>query len=278
MKNNYDKMAMSLRYWLLGKEWHQALKAMEFAAKFHKGTRKDGITKEFEHQIFQAHIVRTYYKMLQFPELTMIVIFLHDLMEDYDISREEIVALFGEQVAVSVERMTKVYRGVKKDNKVYYTELAEDIIASVAKIIDRLHNLSSMDGVFTLEKQESYIVETEELVMPLIKAARRNFPEQELVYEALKIFLRQQISLYRSMHNLLIQTHIKIKDRPERTPNGKVPTIREQEIIDMLNDGYTYIEIQTELKVAPRDISDTKKIYPELVNTDTSRTQKKIRH
>lgn len=35
-----SKLFVSVRYWLLGREMHTALAAMEFAAKFHTGLRK----------------------------------------------------------------------------------------------------------------------------------------------------------------------------------------------------------------------------------------------
>ena len=50
-KTTYDKLLVSLRYWLLGREFYTALKAPRYAADYHTGLRKDGVTPEFEHQL-----------------------------------------------------------------------------------------------------------------------------------------------------------------------------------------------------------------------------------
>lgn len=54
-----------------------------------------------------------------------------------------------------------------------------------------------MGAAFSISKQLSYLVETEELVLPMIKAASRSFPVQEAAFENAKLALRSQISLAR---------------------------------------------------------------------------------
>lgn len=54
-----------------------------------------------------------------------------------------------------------------------------------------------MGNAFTVSKQLSYLRETEELVLPMIKAASRKFPLQEGAFENAKLCLRSQISLAR---------------------------------------------------------------------------------
>jgi (p)ppGpp synthase/HD superfamily hydrolase len=201
--NNFEKMSASIRYWMLGKEWYLALKAMEFAAKYHTGLRKDGVTKEFEHQVRQAHIIRTHYKNILHPEETMCVVWLHDVMEDYHVTHETLADLFGVRIADAVRKMSKYFNGIKLNDEVYYSIIGDCVLCSVAKPVDRVDNVSSMDGVFTLEKQESYIKVTKDYTLPMMKAARRKFPEQELFYEAMKLTLNQQITLYESMHKLI---------------------------------------------------------------------------
>ncbi len=155
MKNNYEKLVSSLRYWVQGKEWFEVAKAIEYACKLHTGFRKDNVTKEFEHQIFQTHMVRTYHKNLVLPKETMMVALLHDVREDYDISNEEIENLFGLDVARGVESMTKVFNKIKKDTIIYFEELSKCPMGSICKGTDRVHNQASMDGVFKLEKQNT---------------------------------------------------------------------------------------------------------------------------
>lgn len=57
-----------------------------------------------------------------------------------------------------------------------------------------------MIGVFDRDKQNEYIFETNEYVIPMIKKARRLFPQQEPAYENAKHFLRCQVELIKAIH------------------------------------------------------------------------------
>lgn len=199
----HTKHRIALRYWLQGAgrtdpRWYEALRAMEFGAKHHVKVRKDGFTPEFSHQIAIAHHVRTLAD-LRSPQDTVSAVFLHDVREDYDVGDEEIRAKFGAAVADPVERLTKVFRGQKKDTATYFGEIAGCPVASVVKGADRIHNLSSMVGVFTREKQASYVEEGETWFLPMLKEARRNFPDQERAYENLLLTLRVQIATIKGL-------------------------------------------------------------------------------
>jgi (p)ppGpp synthase/HD superfamily hydrolase len=190
-----QKRLIVLRSWLGAKEYFRALKALEFALSYHTGTRKDGVTPEYAHQILIAMYMKTLSKGLLFPEETFITIFCHDLVEDHDVSIQYITEKFDEKSGYAVELLTKLDFGIEKPPEYYYNEIATDPIASVAKGGDRIHNIQSMPTVFTREKQKEYIVETETLVLPMIKRAKRNFPEQESIYENIKLVLISQIEL-----------------------------------------------------------------------------------
>ena len=134
-----------------------------------------------------------------YPEETICVIFLHDTVEDYDVTEQQLTELFGERVAKATMRMSKVIRGVKTPNDIYYKDMTECPIASSAKGCDRVHNLMTMVGGFKPEKQSSYIDETMDFVVPMLKEARRIFPKQEPLYENIKFVMTNQITLYREM-------------------------------------------------------------------------------
>lgn len=191
----YEKLRLAVRYWLLGRRYTLALRAMEYAAGFHTGTRKDG-APEFSHQVWQVAYLRTMEPMLLHPEETIATVFLHDLVEDYPVSLSDIASRFGSRIAAAVDAMSKVVEGQKKSGAVYFPELAADPIASVAKGVDRVHNHKTMIGGFSSLKQRDYLGETEADILPMLKAARRAHPEQELVYENIKHMLIQQIELY----------------------------------------------------------------------------------
>lgn len=196
----FQKREISLRYWLLGRGYTNAVKAMEFGQAYHTGFRKDGVTPEFDHQISIAQYVRTMISGLSHPEETLCTVFLHDVREDFDVSDGEIRSEFGDQVADAVETMTKKFRGVSKRSEDVFASIAANSIASVAKGADRIHNHQTMVGVFSDEKQRKYMEETKAYFFPMLKAARRKFVEQEPVYENIKHMLVSQIELIQAIH------------------------------------------------------------------------------
>lgn len=196
---NYGKQRLALRYWLLGRGFTQASRAMDFAEAYHCGTRKDGVTAEFAHQVEIVSYLRSLLPHLLHGEETLVAAFLHDVREDYDVSDEEIRSLFGPRVADAVDAVTKTFRGVRRDDVALFERIATDPIASILKPADRGHNQNTMVGVFSPEKMSAYIAETEELFLPMIRRARRTFPEQEPAYENAKLVLVSQMNLVRAI-------------------------------------------------------------------------------
>lgn len=198
--SKFMKREVSLRYWLQGAGYFRALEAMEFAKGFHTGVRKDGVTPEFDHQLSIGQYVRTLFPGLTHPEDTIATVFLHDIREDYGVGADVIESRFGTMVSAAVEAMTKEFRGVKKDIAWTFRDISENDIASIAKGADRIHNFSSMVGVFSIPKQKEYIKEGKDWFLPMLKSARRRFPQQEPAYENIKMVLLSQMNLIEAIH------------------------------------------------------------------------------
>lgn len=200
-RTQFEKLEISLRYFLLGREYYDAARALEFAKKYHTGVRKDGITPEIQHQIEIVHFLRTLLPSFIYPQEVLIAGFLHDTCEDYpEVTPEIIEKNFGSRVAHSVSLLNK-------NGKVlpyYFEQIANDEIASIVKGADRIHNLQSMIGVFTPEKQMNYMLEVQEHFLPMLKAARRKFPQQEAAYENIKHLLNSQLELISALHSQTI--------------------------------------------------------------------------
>lgn len=190
---DFEKLRVSLRYFLLGREYYMAADALEFGAQYHVGTRKDGVTPEFQHQIEIAHYIRTLLPSLMFPEDTIAAVLLHDVSEDYGISNAIIANRFGTKVARATFLMDK-------HSNANFSAIGEDPIASVAKGGDRCHNLQTMIGVFTSAKQRQYVDEAKTKFMPMLKEARRLFPKQELAYENIKHVMSSQLELLEALN------------------------------------------------------------------------------
>lgn len=199
MLNQYEKLQISLRYFLLGKEFYETARSLEFAAKYHTGFRKDGVTPELQHQVEIVHYLRTLLPSFIYPEDTLTSGVLHDTDEDYPESKPEIVKNFRPRVV----RSTSLLNKNGKTKEYYFSEIANDEIASIVKGADRIHNMQSMIGVFNCGKQIDYVAEVETYFLPMLKIARRNFPQQETAYENIKHVLVSQIELIKELHKHL---------------------------------------------------------------------------
>ncbi len=175
----------------MGKGFFQAADALEFGGSYHTGLRKDGITPEFQHQVEITHYLRTLIPLLMFPEETLTASLLHDVTEDHGVTSSTITERYGHRVSLAVQLLDK--NGKSPD--FYFSEIANNPIASIVKGGDRMHNIQTMVGVFSPEKQLKYINEVEDHFLPMLKIARRKFVSQESAYENIKHILTSQIEL-----------------------------------------------------------------------------------
>lgn len=196
--NRYDKLFISLKYYLLGRKYYTALKALEFSRKLY-GTemRKDGITPSFQHPV-EIALYLTTLKDIENEELCLIAALTHDNVEDQT-TRENIEVHFGKEVERIVWLLTKEYQGSKKDTKQYFEDIANDPVASIVKASDRIHNFNSMVGVFSKKKQEEYLEEVETYFLPMIKKAKNNFPTQTQAYMNAQHMLKSQINFVKAI-------------------------------------------------------------------------------
>lgn len=207
MENNFEKLKIALRYFLAGghsacqiddqarKKYSDAMTVLEWAETIHSGKRKSG-EPEFIHQVQMAHHVRSYWLSLSNPIDTIISSIVHDLMEDYPEAKWP--ELHSDEWSKYSLKLSKIRSGAKIPMDIYFGELSKCPVCSVVKGIDRINNLQSMLNVFSIEKQEKYIEEAETWIIPMIKQAKRNFPEQESVYENIKLIMKSQIELLRA--------------------------------------------------------------------------------
>jgi len=194
-----QKSLISLRYWLQGASYSKASAALELMLSIQKEIRKDGVTPEYIHPIRVTNFARTLYGNLLYPEDTMIALLLHDVPEDYDFSFDELEKKFGSRAVNAIRLLTKKYRGARTPDEQYFKSMIHDPIASIGKACDRIDNQGDMINVFTLSGQEHYVNETEQFIIPMLKEARREHPEQEPAYENLKYVLKSQIGLIRAI-------------------------------------------------------------------------------
>jgi (p)ppGpp synthase/HD superfamily hydrolase len=202
IQERHSKQLAVMRGWLEGKGFYVAADALELVRGLETGTRKDGETPNFHHHLSVARFITTLTPHLQFPEEVITAAFLHDILEDHgDVwTKARLEERFGKVVASAVWRLSKKAPGVTKTYNMYFAEMAACPIASIIKLADRAHNLQTMQGVFTHEKQAAYIAEVDKWFMPMVKISRRKFSRQYPAYENLKILLRCQCELIKHIH------------------------------------------------------------------------------
>jgi (p)ppGpp synthase/HD superfamily hydrolase len=198
----HKKQLAVMRGWLEGRQFYQAMDALELVRKLEQGTRKDGETPKFHHQLSVTRLLTTLVPHMRSPEATLTVAILHDVLEDHfdKWPREALTERFGAEVSDAVWKLSKKSGGIVKTADFYFEEIGTCPIASLVKPADRAHNLQTMEGVFPPQKQLRYVQVVEDHFYPMLKIARRAFPNQYGAYENLKILLRCQCRLIQAIH------------------------------------------------------------------------------
>ena len=191
MEDRYQKLFIALRYYLQGAGYIKALKAFDYGRRIHTGTRKDGTTPEYQHQVEIALYITTLRDVMH-EEACIAVSLLHDAPEDYDsVTRDDIAKITDQNIADCCMLLNK--NGKNIDN--YFGDISNNPIASIVKGADRVHNVNSMRGVFSPEKQQKYLQEVEKNFLPMLKNARNKFPEQTRAYFNIEHMLRSMVHM-----------------------------------------------------------------------------------
>lgn len=210
----FDHEKSVLKYYLIGKNYFTALKALGYIEQLNerlppeKRFRKDKVTPNLHHQVRIALSI-TQLKGILDEETCITCALLHDVQEDLGISQSEIKDLFGAEVAEITWRLTKKYINMVKNKESYINEMCDCSVTSIVKGEDRLDNLFSMVGVFSLDKQLEYAEEAEKLFLPMIKKASKYFPSQIHAYAQISLQMKRQIEATRQ--------YVKIAQNEERT-------------------------------------------------------------
>jgi len=97
---------------------------------------------------------------------------LHDVIEDSDVTRDDVARMFDESIAEIVWLLTKLADVTLRDY-LARIEAAAHTGAPIVKLCDRLDNLRSVIDTPRLEKKRRYIRTTEEYYLPLASRTNR---------------------------------------------------------------------------------------------------------
>ncbi len=145
-------------------------KAFSFAYQLHEGQYRKSGEPYIAHPIAVAGLLND----LGGDSAMIAAGFLHDIVEDTDVSPEEIEAHFGSEVRQLVEGVTKLSKfnfSSKTERQAenfrrMFLAMAQDIRVIVVKLADRLHNMRTLQYLKP-EKQERIATETREIFAPL---------------------------------------------------------------------------------------------------------------
>lgn len=181
---NSEKMYTYIRGFANGAHMTETLKALSYAREKHSGQLRKSGEPYFVHPLTMACNAIS----IGIREDTVIAtILLHDVCEDCGV--DPALLPVSDTVQHSVELLTfSVMEGETKEiaKNRYYNMIQQDRAATLTKLIDRCHNVSSMAGTFSKEKLKAYIEETRQYVLPLLRKAKTLYPEDSDILFVLK--------------------------------------------------------------------------------------------
>lgn len=135
----------------------------------------DGQTRASGEPYFEGHCVPVALHVLELElDSTLIcAALLHDTIEDTAVTREDIEALFGSEVAQLVEGVSKLgklkYRGNERhveSLRKFFVSIAQDVRVVILKLADRWHNLETLEYL-PPDKQKRIALESIMIHAPL---------------------------------------------------------------------------------------------------------------
>lgn len=190
MMHRIDDSIDTLRRYYPNADTDLVQRAYVFAAKMHRGQVRLSGQPYLSHPIEVAVTLAE----LKMDAVTVATGLLHDVLEDTATTYEQLVDLFGEEVAQLVEGVTKTdkvqLRGTREE---YQAEnlrkmllaMAKDIRVLIVKLADRLHNVRTLN--FADEDHQKRVAqETMDIYAPLANRLGLGLMKAELEDQAFK--------------------------------------------------------------------------------------------
>ena len=193
--------------------------AYDFIIKKHDGQLRRSGEPYYHHLVEVAYILA----QLHCGPNSIIAGFLHDVVEDTDVTIDEIKRKWGEEVAMIVDSLTKIQRlklskitseeFEAEDHRKIFLGMAKDIRVIIIKLADRLHNMRTLEALKP-ERQIALSNETMDVFVPIahrlgldvIKSELEDlclkYLEPQKYVEITKLLSKKAKTMHKSLENL----------------------------------------------------------------------------
>jgi guanosine-3',5'-bis(diphosphate) 3'-pyrophosphohydrolase len=178
-----DDLCAKLGEYLTPEQVATVREAHRVGAEAHHGQRRLSGEPYITHPVAVADILAD----LRMDTATIVAAILHDAMEDTPVTREQIVAAFGEEVAQLVDGVSKLTQ-IKFQSKAeaqaenfrkMVLAMVQDIRVIMVKLADRLHNMRTL-GAMPPAKRRRIARETLDIYVPIANRLGMNAFRLEL--------------------------------------------------------------------------------------------------
>ena len=158
-------------------------RAYVYSAKAHAGYVRQSGEPYLIHPLQVAAILSD----MKMDVTTIAVGLLHDTIEDTEVTREDLLRIFGDEVTFLVESLTKISQ-LDVETKMHrqaenlrrmILSMAQDIRVIMVKLADRLHNMRTLQHL-ALEKSAKIAQETMDIYAPLANRLGISWMQSEL--------------------------------------------------------------------------------------------------
>ncbi|OFZ67180.1 MAG: guanosine-3',5'-bis(diphosphate) 3'-pyrophosphohydrolase [Betaproteobacteria bacterium RBG_16_56_24] len=165
-----DSLIEEVSAYLKPQDVEYVREAIEFSRAAHHGQMRQSGDPYFSHPIAVARVLTPLHIDVQ----AIIAALLHDVVEDTEITTEQVAEKFGKPVAELVEGLSKLDRiqfetreDAQAENfRKMLLAMARDVRVILIKLADRLHNMRTLESM-PLDKRERIARETMEIYAPI---------------------------------------------------------------------------------------------------------------
>jgi len=182
-KLTIDDLCLAAANYLESKQIDAIRRAYAFADNAHEGQKRRSGEPYITHPLAVAHLLA----MMHMDYECIMAGLLHDVIEDTEVTREELAAEFNEEVALLVDGLSKLAKATFETRQHAQAEnlrkmllaMSEDIRVIIVKLADRLHNMRTLVHLRP-EKRRRIAHETLDIYAPIASRLGMNLMRCEL--------------------------------------------------------------------------------------------------